>query len=48
LRGFQNRVIKRIGGYKREEVMLGWRNLDVEMLRISYCSSDIKVDKRKL
>jgi hypothetical protein len=41
-------VIKRRGGYKREEVTLGWRNLDVEVLLISYCPPDINVDKRKL
>jgi hypothetical protein len=43
LRVFENNVFKRIYCFKREEATPGWRKLDVEELRNSYCSPNIKV-----
>jgi hypothetical protein len=38
---FENRVLKRIFGSKRDEVMAGWRKLHNEELRNLYFSPDI-------
>jgi hypothetical protein len=41
LRVFENRVLKRISGPKREEVRRGWAKLHNEELNDLYCSSNI-------
>jgi hypothetical protein len=41
LRVFENRVLKRIFGPKRDGVMGGWRKLHNEELHNLYCSSSI-------
>jgi hypothetical protein len=41
LRGFQNRVLRRIFGPKREEVAGDWRRLHNEELHNLYASPDI-------
>jgi hypothetical protein len=41
LRVFENRVLRRIFGPKRDEVTGEWRNLYNEELNDLYCSSDI-------
>ena len=41
LRVFENRVLKRISGPKREEVRRGWTKLHNEELNDLYCSSNI-------
>jgi hypothetical protein len=38
---FENRVLRRIFGPKRDEVTGGWSQLDNEELRNSYCSPSI-------
>jgi hypothetical protein len=38
---FENRVLKRIFGMKRDEVTGGWRKLHVKELRYLYSSSRI-------
>jgi hypothetical protein len=40
-RVFENRVLRRIFGFKREEVAGGWRNLHNEELHNLYCSPNI-------
>jgi hypothetical protein len=40
-RVFENRVLKRIFGPKRDEVTKGWRKLHNEVLRNLYCSPSI-------
>jgi hypothetical protein len=39
LRTFENRVLKRIFGPKREEVAGGWRRLNIEELQNFYAST---------
>jgi hypothetical protein len=41
LRVFENRVLKRIFGTKRDEVTGGWRKLHNEELHDLYCSASI-------
>jgi hypothetical protein len=41
LRVFENRVLRRIFGLKRDEVMGGWRKLNNEELHKFYSSSSI-------
>jgi hypothetical protein len=41
LRVFENKVLRRIVGPKREEVTGGWRKLHNEELRDLYCSLSI-------
>jgi hypothetical protein len=41
LRVFQNRVLKRISGLKKDEIMGGWRKLHNEELRNLYFSPNI-------
>jgi PAS domain-containing protein len=41
LRVFENRVLRRILGWKRDEVMGGWRTLHNEELRDLYSSPSI-------
>jgi hypothetical protein len=41
LRVFENRVLRRIFGSKREKFMEDWRKLHVEELRDAYSSSGI-------
>jgi hypothetical protein len=41
LRVFENRVLRRIFGLKRDEVTEGWRKLHDEELHITYCSPSI-------
>jgi hypothetical protein len=41
LRGFENRVLRRIFGPKRKEVAVGWKKLHNEELRDLYSSSSI-------
>jgi hypothetical protein len=41
LRGFKNRVLRRISGPKRDEVTGGWRKLHNEELRNLYSSPSI-------
>jgi hypothetical protein len=49
LRVFENRVLSRIFGPKREEVMGGWRKLHNEELHNLYCSpSVIRIIKSRL
>jgi hypothetical protein len=38
---FENRVLRRIFGPKRDEVIEGWRKLDNEELHNLYCSPSI-------
>jgi hypothetical protein len=45
LRVFQNRVLRRIFGPKREEVAGGWRRMHNEELHNLYTSSNISVIK---
>ena len=40
-RMFENRVLRRIFGPKRDEVKKEWRNLHNEELNVLYCSPDI-------
>jgi hypothetical protein len=48
LRVFENRVLRRICGPKRDEVTRGWRKLHNEELRSLYCSpSIVKVIKAR-
>jgi hypothetical protein len=48
LRVFENRVLRRIFGPKRDEVTGGWRKLDDEELHGLYCSpSSVKVVKAR-
>jgi hypothetical protein len=45
---FENRVLKRIFGPKRDEVTGGWRKLHNEELRDLYCSpSTIRIIKSR-
>jgi hypothetical protein len=41
LRAFENRVLRRIFGPKRDEVIGGWRKLYNEELHNLYCSPSI-------
>jgi hypothetical protein len=41
LRGFENRVLRRISGLKRDEVVGGWRKLHNQELHNLYFSPDI-------
>jgi hypothetical protein len=41
LRVFENRVLRRIFGAKRDEVIGGWRKLHHEQLQYLYCSPSI-------
>ena len=41
LRGFENRVLRRIFGPKRDEVVREWRKLHNEELNGLYCSTHI-------
>jgi hypothetical protein len=41
LRGFENRVLRRIFGPKRDEVVGGWRKLHKEELHSLYSSSRV-------
>jgi hypothetical protein len=41
MRVFQNRVLRRIFGPKRDEVTGGWRKLHNEELHTLYCSRNI-------
>jgi hypothetical protein len=43
LRVFENRVLRRIFGLKRDEVIGGWTELHSEDLHNLYCSPDIRV-----
>jgi hypothetical protein len=45
LKVFENRVLRRIFGPKREEVTGGWRKLDNEKLHNLYSSPKIKEDE---
>jgi hypothetical protein len=45
---FENRVLRRIFGHKREEVTGGWRKQPNEKLHISYASqTNIRVNKSR-
>jgi hypothetical protein len=50
LRGFENRVLRRIFGPKRDEVTAEWRNLHNDELHNLYSSPDIikKVKSRRM
>jgi hypothetical protein len=41
LRVFENRVLRRIFGHKRDEVTGEWRKLHIEELSDLYCSPNI-------
>jgi hypothetical protein len=41
LRGFENRVLRRIFGLKRDEVTGGWRKLHNEEFHNVYCSPSV-------
>ena len=43
LRVFENRVLRRIFGPKRDEVTKEWRKLHIEELNELYCSPNIVV-----
>jgi hypothetical protein len=45
LRIFENRVLRRIFGPKRDEVTGEWRRLHKEELCVPYSSPNIRVDK---
>jgi hypothetical protein len=45
LRAFENRVLRRIFGPKREEVAGGWRRLHNEELHNLYTSPNIRANK---
>jgi hypothetical protein len=47
LRVFENRVLRRIFGSKKDEVMGGWRRLHSEELHNLYASPDIRVIKSR-
>jgi hypothetical protein len=48
LRVFENRVLRKIFGPKRDEVIGGWRNLHNEELHNLYCSpSTIRITRMK-
>jgi hypothetical protein len=42
LKAFQNRVLRRISGPKRDEVMEGWRKLHI--LELAKCNKNDQVD----
>jgi hypothetical protein len=50
LRVFENRVLRRIFGVKRDEVIGGWRKLHNEELHKLYCSPSIirKMKSRRI
>jgi hypothetical protein len=41
LRVFENKVLRRIFGPRRDEVTGGWRRLHNEEINVSYCSPNI-------
>jgi hypothetical protein len=48
LRVFENRVLRRIFGSKREEVIGGWRKLCNEELHNLYSSPSIMIKSRRM
>jgi hypothetical protein len=48
LRVFENRVLRKIFGLKRDEVPVEWRRLHDEELYVLYSSSNIRVTKLRI
>jgi hypothetical protein len=47
LRVFENRMLRRISGSKREEVTGGWRQLNNKELQNLYSSANIRIIKSR-
>jgi hypothetical protein len=45
---FENRVLMRIFGLKRDEVTGGWKKLDTEELHNFYSSQNITIKSRRM